>query len=295
MTEAGGLTSKEQAGGWLETVNERRDRGRVRAALFDFDGTISLIRQGWQDVMMPMMVEVLLGTPRAGSEEETLGFVKDFVAETTGKQTIYQMIGLAEEVERRGGRPLEPLEYKREYIRRLQEKIGGRVSALESGEKRPCDFLMPGVVEFLAALTERGVVLYCASGTDEPFARHEAELLGAAGFFEGGVRGAQEDYRKFSKKDVIASIIREHGLGGAEFACFGDGFVEIEEGAKVGALTVGVASSEERLLSGKGESSVDEWKRKRLIDAGADAIVPDFRNAVQLIGYLFCEFGRVNR
>ena len=29
----------------------------IRYALFDFDGTISLIRQGWQDIMIPYFVE----------------------------------------------------------------------------------------------------------------------------------------------------------------------------------------------------------------------------------------------
>ena len=32
----------------------------ARVCLFDFDGTISLIRSGWMDVMVPMMVEILL-------------------------------------------------------------------------------------------------------------------------------------------------------------------------------------------------------------------------------------------
>jgi len=31
----------------------------ARVALFDFDGTLSLIRTGWQQVMVPMMVEIL--------------------------------------------------------------------------------------------------------------------------------------------------------------------------------------------------------------------------------------------
>ena len=31
----------------------------IRYALFDFDGTISLIRQGWQDIMIPYFTEVL--------------------------------------------------------------------------------------------------------------------------------------------------------------------------------------------------------------------------------------------
>ena len=34
-------------------------RGRVRHCVLDFDGTISYIRDGWQDFMVPMMLEEL--------------------------------------------------------------------------------------------------------------------------------------------------------------------------------------------------------------------------------------------
>jgi len=40
-----------------------------------------------------------------------------------GKQTIYQMIQLAERIKERGGNPREPLWYKHEYLRRLEERI----------------------------------------------------------------------------------------------------------------------------------------------------------------------------
>ena len=33
--------------------------GGFKCALFDFDGTVSLIREGWQEVMIPYFVEVL--------------------------------------------------------------------------------------------------------------------------------------------------------------------------------------------------------------------------------------------
>ena len=32
----------------------------ARVALFDFDGTISVIRSGWMEIMIPMMVEILM-------------------------------------------------------------------------------------------------------------------------------------------------------------------------------------------------------------------------------------------
>src|SRR5262245_42373740 len=87
-----------------------------RAALFDFDGTLSLVRSGWMDVMIPMMVEILgdLGTGEA--EADLTMVVEDFVWRLTGKDTIYQMIALADEVKRRGATPLDPVLYKRQYL-----------------------------------------------------------------------------------------------------------------------------------------------------------------------------------
>lgn len=63
--------------------------------LFDFDGTISLIRAGWVDVMVPMMVEILTGLGTGESEADLRALVEDFVARLTGEQTIYQMMELA--------------------------------------------------------------------------------------------------------------------------------------------------------------------------------------------------------
>ena len=62
--------------------------------------------------------------------------------------------------------------------------------------------------------------------------------------------------------------------------------MEIEEGRAVDALAVGVASDEAALLAGS-DPGVDAWKRSRLIAAGADVILPDFRNAEALIDWLF--------
>ncbi len=79
----------------------RADAAKV--ALFDFDGTLSLVRSGWVDVMAPMMVEALLETQSGESEEQLRAVANDFIARLTGKQTIYQMIELADQVKRRGG------------------------------------------------------------------------------------------------------------------------------------------------------------------------------------------------
>src|SRR5689334_6192376 len=99
----------------IEVLNPDLPRGRFRSVLFDFDGTLSLIREGWPQVMIPMMVGVLRDTGTGESEADLTTAVEDFVMRLNGRQTIYQMIQLADEVRRRGGTPLEPLAYKNRY------------------------------------------------------------------------------------------------------------------------------------------------------------------------------------
>ncbi len=152
-------------------------RGRVRHALFDWDGTVSYMRDGWQDFMVPLMVEVLEACPRRESREELQDLVIDFVDLLTGKQTIYQMMRLSEEVKKRGGTPLDPIEYKDEYYRRLGEHVTTRYAKIASGENKAEDFLVPGAHQFLEAARSRGIHCYLASGTDEKPIKEEARLL----------------------------------------------------------------------------------------------------------------------
>ncbi len=182
--------------------------------LFDFDGTLSLIREGWPEVMVPMMVEILAETGTSESPEELHALSHDFVMELNGKQTIYQMIRLAEEVQKRGGRPREPVEYKEIYHDRLMQRIDGRREALRSGRCAPEDLLVPGSVQFLEALLRRGLRLYLASGTDETYVKEEVRLLGLDRYFGGHVYGAVEDYRSFSKALVIERILKDNRVRG---------------------------------------------------------------------------------
>jgi phosphoglycolate phosphatase len=266
----------------IEVFNPDIARGRIRHALFDFDGTISLIREGWQGVMIPMMVELLMETPEHEDEATIEAVVKQFVARLTGKQTIYQMIQLVEELQQRGGTPLEPLAYKYMYLDRLSARVETRVAGLKAGRLDPDDLMVPGSQAILHGLRERGVSCYLASGTDEPFVLAEAAVLGVASCFDG-IYGAQDDYKSFSKKMIINRIIAEHDLAGPEFVAFGDGYVEIEDTKRVAGIAVGVASDEAR------RTGIDEWKRNRLIEAGADLIVPDFGEHRSLLRYLWEE------
>ena len=96
--------------------------------------------------------------------------------------------------------------------------------------------------QLLERLSARGLMLYLASGTDEPPVKAEAALLDVARYFGPRIYGAQEDYHNFSKKMVIDRILREHAISGERLLAFGDGYVEIENTKGVGGLAVAVAS-----------------------------------------------------
>lgn len=265
----------------IEVIHPDLPRGRFRSVLFDFDGTLSLIREGWPQVMIPMMVEVLRETGTSETDDELGAVVEDFVMRLNGRQTIYQMIQLAEEVKHRGGRPLDSLVYKHRYHDRLMDRIRGRLHDLEAGTATPAEWTVPGSHDLLACLRERGLTLYLASGTDLAFVRHEASLLGLASCFGEYIYGALDDYRSFSKKLIIERILSEHGLRGEELLGFGDGFVEIEEIKRVGGVAVAVASDEVN------RHGINAWKRNRLVAAGADVVIPEYRKRDLLLRFLF--------
>jgi phosphoglycolate phosphatase-like HAD superfamily hydrolase len=191
------------------------------------------------------------------------------------------MIHLAEEVTKRGGTPLEPLAYKHEYHSRLMRRIQGRLDALAGGAATPHDWTVPGSHAILQRLQARGLTLYLASGTDAAFVHKEAELLGLTKFFGPHIYGALDDYKNFSKRMVIERILRENDLRGDELLGFGDGYVEIEEVKRVGGTAVAVASDEAN------RQGVDAWKRDRLVRAGADLVIGDYRNVEGLERILF--------
>lgn len=264
----------------LEQLHPGVSARNARVVLFDFDGTISLIRAGWMDVMVPMMAQILLDLGTGESAGELKLLVEDFVGRLTGRQTMYQMIELARQVELRGGRPLDPLEYKKMYLERLHARIRHRIEELSDGRAQPEKYLVPGARELLEALKARGLTMYLASGTDQDYMREEARLLDVDRYFDG-VYGALDDYQSFSKQILIRRLIEAAECRGNEFLGFGDGYVEIENIKEVGGVAVGVATAEPECRT------IDSWKRERLASVGADFIIPNFLCRDQLLAALF--------
>lgn len=257
-------------------------RSQMSHVLFDFDGTLSLIRQGWPEVMLPLFLELL---PRGDgeSEDQLRQTLFDDIMRLNGKQTIYQMIQFAARVKERGGEVREPLWYKKEYLRRLDERIRHRIEGITTGSLKRDDYLVYGARKLLDGLKDRGLKLYLASGTDEPFVKTEAELLDLTRYFGEHIYGAKDDYKTFSKKMAIERILRENRIAGEQLLAFGDGYVEIQNTKEAGGLAVAVASDEAH----NGSGQMDEWKRRRLMGVGADICIPDYRDAEALLRILF--------
>lgn len=265
--------------------------GHIKHAVFDHDGTISTLRQGWEQVMAPVMIKAILGDKYETADETLYHKVRnrvlDYIDKSTGIQTILQMEALVEMVKEFGivspDKILDKFGYKEIYNKYLSEVVNQRIEKLKRGELDINDFTIKAVVEFLKALRQRGIKLYLASGTDRQDVIAESRALGYAELFDGGIYGAVGDVTKYSKKMVIEKIMKENNLQGAGLAVFGDGPVEIRECRKRDGIAIGVATDEIRRYS------LNIEKRTRLIRAGAHIIIPDFSQYNQLLKLLFQE------
>lgn len=262
---------------------------RITHAIFDHDGTISSLRQGWEQIMEPMMVRAILGPKFAAADESlylrVLHRVRDYIDQSTGIQTVVQMQDLVKMVREFECVPpaeiLDAAGYKRIYNAELLSMVRSRLAKLERGELAADDFIIKGAAVFLEALSRAGVRLHLASGTDQEDVIAEARGLGYATLFKGGIHGSIGDIARDAKRVVLDRILDGIGsdrVGG--LVMFGDGPVEIREMRRRGGLAIGVASDELRRFG------LNPVKRTRLIRAGAEMIIPDFSQSRALLKLL---------
>ena len=273
----------------IEIIRRWYKKPEIEYAIFDHDGTISTLREGWELIMAPVMIKAILGDKYKDADESLFQKVKIRVAEyidkTTGIQTLVQMKGLLGIIKEFGCVPdsamLDEYGYKQIYNTELLKMVRERESKYRKGELSLEDFTMKNAIPFLQKLYESGVKLYLASGTDADDVIGEASFLGYAHLFEGRIYGAVGDVNKEAKKIVLDRILDTIGSAATgKVVTFGDGPVEIRETNKRGGITIGVASNELRRYG------LNESKRTRLIKAGADVIIPDFSQISQLLKLL---------
>src|SRR4051812_13627099 len=114
-----------------ELIRNDFPRGGFRAVLFDFDGTLSLFREGWPRLMTDMMVGFLREAGNIEPRESLTLRVENFIMELNGRPAVFQMMRLAEEITVRGKTPLPAESYLREYDRRLLAMTADRTAEVE--------------------------------------------------------------------------------------------------------------------------------------------------------------------
>ena len=273
----------------IEIINKRIGKPHITHAIFDHDGTISTLREGWELIMAPMMIKAILGDEFTGADESLLRKVRtrvdEFIDKTTGIQTLAQMKGLIGLIREFGivkeEDILDESGYKLIYNLELLKMVNERGKKYERKELSIDDFTLKGSLPLLKKLYDAGIKLYLASGTDVEDVKKEASVLEYDQLFEGRIYGSVGDINKEAKKIVLDRILDSIGESASEnVATFGDGPVEMRETKKRGGITIGVASDELKRFG------LNTKKRARLIKAGADIIVPDFSQYQQLMKLL---------
>lgn len=258
----------------------------IKVVLFDFDGTLSTLRTGWEGVMAPFMKEMILGSHLLSKEKGLLlqQEIDTYIDQSTGIQTVFQMQWLVKKVRDKGWNQkiLDQWDYKKEYNRRLLLQVKNRLQYLQTGKSKPEEYLMKGTLTFLKLLQDHGIEMYMASGTDHPDVINEAKILGVASYFKE-ITGAPVGREDCSKEKVMRDLLAEKKIAANELAVIGDGKVEIGLGKACGGLSMGLASNEEK------REGINPVKHRRLLEAGADWITGDFLNQdewIQKLGLL---------
>ena len=273
----------------IEITNKWDNKLQIRHAIFDHDGTVSTLREGWEVIMAPMMIKAILGDKYFNADEalykKVQARVYEFIDMTTGIQTLVQMKGLLDLIREFSCVPeekiLDEFGYKQIYNAELMKLVNERENKLKRNELSSEDFTLKNAVLFLQKLYDSGIKLYLASGTDEEDVKNEAHILGYDHLFEDRIYGAVGDITSEAKKIVLDKILDTIGEStSGRIATFGDGPVEIRETRKRGGVTIGIASNEIKRFG------LNVKKRSRLIKAGADIIVPDFSQYSHLLRLL---------
>jgi len=279
-------------GSEIEIIRKWDEKLNIKYAIFDHDGTISTLREGWERIMAPMMIKAILGEKYRDAGIEVYGKVEarvnEFIDKTTGIQTLVQMKGLVDIVREFGFVPEEEIldehGYKKIFNDELLEMVRVRERKYAEGGLSLDDLTIKNVIPFVKKLYGAGIQLYLASGTDEKDVREEACALGYDYLFEDRIYGAVGDVTIEAKKIVLNRIMEQIGQDAfTQVVTFGDGPVEIRETRKRGGLTVGVATNELRRYE------LNPKKRTRLIKAGADMVIPDFSQYSKLLKILNIE------
>ena len=260
--------------------------GPIRCFVFESDGVISTLREGWQKIMAMMMIEMIVG--QATPSDEELNIVKSevygFVRCSAGFHVLLQMGELVDMISSYGFVPdneiHEPAAYKAIYDKRLKVSVNERLATIGS-QATVEDFMIRGVRGFLRELFNQRVEMVVSSGTDEIDLMFELDALNATKFFSE-IHGARATYQESNKRMVLANLIDATGFKGQEIAVVGNGRIDMEVAKAFGCIAIGVASDEIKRHG---------WNMPKALNLARarvkpDILIMDFHQARQLLNFL---------
>jgi phosphoglycolate phosphatase-like HAD superfamily hydrolase len=259
----------------IEVLN-RPQRQPIVAAI-DFDGTLSLVRMGWQTVMHRVMKDAL--APLHPQLDRIDAEIHSYIARSTGQPSIIQMAWVDEHVHLYGGPHHGAQYYLDQFSHAMSDRIDERLVSMTNRTQADVHMIR-GARAFLEHLATRGVHMALVSGTEYHHLVRESTALGIIEFFDAGIFGPGGHAPGFTKAEALASLVERYALLPGQLVSIGDGPVEISAGRSLDAYCIAVASDE---ASGE----LDSHKRVHLVNAGADAVIANFLPLDRLTSLLF--------
>lgn len=233
----------------------------LRLAVFDFDGTLSLLREGWATIMAQQGVELLDDTSRQTELELEMLML-------SGKPSITQMQRLIELAQAAGKPHPTDAELLHEFQNRLRGILDARLAAITTSPSGA--FCVPGAITYLEHLASAGIECVLVSGTQKDFVVAEAEQLNVRRFFGDQLFAPEANNSSFRKLDVIAEMMKQRQLDGSQLIGYGDGYAETVAVRELGGYVVGLATCD------IGETGLHPLKQQMLTTLGAHAILPSY-------------------
>jgi phosphoglycolate phosphatase-like HAD superfamily hydrolase len=259
----------------IEVINRPKQRPVVAA--IDFDGTLSLVRMGWQVVMHGVMKRAL--APYHPHLDRLDAEISGYIARSTGQPSIIQMAWVDEHVHLYGGPHHGAQQYLDEFSDAMRDRIDARIATMTTTHSAD-HHMIRGARAFLGRLADNGVRIALVSGTEHHHLVRESTALHIAEYFDAGIYGPGGHAPGFTKAEAMAALVERYELVPGQLLSVGDGPVEISAGKSLDGYCIAVASDEE-------SGTLDLHKRAHLLHAGADAVVVNFDSLESIIALLF--------
>jgi len=260
----------------IKIINNKK--AKILAAIVDWDGTISLLREGWNKVMKDYIANYISLNP----QKKDLLWAENFIKETMGENTVDQMLGMMAKAHENGVKNM-PIDQKKrknlaekqriKYRKSLEEKM--RSKRIKRAKVHPGEFINKGIKKFLQELKKRNVKIFVISGSEQKERggiEEEVEILKLKHYFEK-VFGYNGQIHPYTKENALKWIIKKYKIKNPlQILVVGDGPKEIKTGRDFGTITIGLVSN--------------NLSKKNLLKSGADYIVYNPTDLVDCLNYI---------